>query len=196
MQPMLGRRVLIIVQNLPVPFDRRVWLEATTLSKAGYRVSVICPKAKGFNAGVEVLEGITIYRYTLPIDASTKLGFAVEFLWCLALTSLLSLRVALLGGGFDILHVCNPPETYWLIGYFWRLFGKVFLFDHHDLSPEMYRAKFDSGRVIVSLLLWLERRTFRLADVVVTTNDSHKKIAIRRGANAPRTFMLCDPALI
>jgi glycosyltransferase involved in cell wall biosynthesis len=181
MHLMLGRRVLIIVQNLPVPFDRRVWLEATTLSKAGYRVSVICPKAKGFNSGFEELEGVSIYRYALPIDASGKLGFAAEFIWCFALTSWLSLRIALFGGGFDILHVCNPPETYWLLGYFWRLFGKVFLFDHHDLSPEMYQAKFAGGGVIVKILLWLERRTFRLADVVVTTNNSHKEIAIGRG---------------
>src|ERR1700682_1894554 len=98
---MSGRRVLIVVQNLPVPFDRRVWLEATTLTRAGYRVSVICPKAKGFNVGFAVLEGGTIYLYALPIDASAKLGFMADFAWCLALTWLLSLRVALFGGGFD-----------------------------------------------------------------------------------------------
>ena len=138
-------RVLIVVQNLPVPFDRRVWLEATTLTQAGYHVSVICPKAKGFNASHELLEGIEIFRYPLPFDAASKPGFAAEFLWCFLLTSLLSLRIALFGRGFDILHACNPPETYWLLGWFWRLFGKAFLFDHHDLSPEMYRAKFASG---------------------------------------------------
>ena len=178
---MSGCRVLIIVQNLPVPFDRRVWLEATTLTKAGYLVSVICPKAKGFNSGHEVLEGVEIFRYALPFDASTKLGFAAEFAWCLLRSFFLSLRVALFGRGFDILHVCNPPETYWLMGWFWRLFGRAFLFDHHDLSPEMYRAKFDGGGRIFDILLWLERRTFALADVVVTTNQSHKEIAVGRG---------------
>ena len=75
-------RVLIIVQNLPVPFDRRVWLEATTLTQAGHRVSVICPKAKGFNNRHELLEGIEIFRYALPFDPSTKLGFVAEFIWC------------------------------------------------------------------------------------------------------------------
>lgn len=178
-------RVLIIVQNLPVPFDRRVWLEATTLTQAGYRVSVICPKAKGFNTGHEVLEDIEIFRYTLPFDPSTKLGFAAEFIWCFLLSSLLSLRVALFGRGFDILHACNPPETYWLLAAFWRPFGKAFLFDHHDLSPEMYRAKFSGGGMILRGLLWLERRTFRWADVVVTTNQSHKEIAIQRGGKRP-----------
>jgi glycosyltransferase involved in cell wall biosynthesis len=174
-------RILIVVQNLPVPFDRRVWLEATTLSRAGYRVSVICPKAKGFNTARETLEDIDIYRYSLPIDAGTKLGFAAEFVWCFVATALLSLRVALFGRGFDVLHVCNPPETYWLLGWFWRLFGVVFLFDHHDLSPEMYEAKFGGGGLILKILLWLERRTLRLAQVVITTNQSHKTVAMERG---------------
>jgi len=178
---MRSGRVLIIVQNLPVPFDRRVWLEATTLTQAGYQVSVICPKAKGFNRGHELLEDVEIFRYPLPFDASSKPGFAAEFLWCFLLTSLLSLRVAVFGRGFDILHACNPPETYWLLGWFWRLFGKAFLFDHHDLSPEMYRAKFHGGGRILQVLLWLEKQTFRQADVVVTTNQSHKEIAIARG---------------
>jgi glycosyltransferase involved in cell wall biosynthesis len=174
-------RVLIIVQNLPVPFDRRVWLEATTLSKAGYSVSVICPKAKGFNLGRELLEDVDIFRYPLPFDASTKFGFAAEFAWCLLCSLWLSLRVALFGRGFDILHACNPPETYWILGWLWRPFGVTFLFDHHDLSPEMYRAKFGGGGRIANILLWLERRTFARADVVITTNESHKEIAIARG---------------
>ena len=174
-------RVLIVVQNLPVPFDRRVWLEATALTRAGYRVSIICPKAKGFNASHETLEDIDIYRYLLPIDAGGKLGFAAEFVWCFVATALLSLRVALFGRGFDVLHVCNPPETYWLLGRFWRLFGVVFVFDHHDLSPEMYEAKFGGGGLILKILLWLEKRTLMLAQVVITTNESHKAIAMERG---------------
>ena len=110
------RRVLIVVQNLPVPFDRRVWLEATTLARAGYRVSVICPKAKGFNRSFEVLEDVHIYRYALPVDAQGALGFVAEFLWCFVRTAMKSVRVAVAGRGFDVLHVCNPPETYWPLG--------------------------------------------------------------------------------
>jgi glycosyltransferase involved in cell wall biosynthesis len=178
-------RVLIIVQNLPVPFDRRVWLEATTLAQAGHAVSVICPKAKGFNASHELLEDIEIFRYPLPFDASGKLGFAIEFAWCFALSSLLTARVGLVGRGFDILHVCNPPETYWLLGWVWRRFGKVFLFDHHDLSPEMYVAKFGGTGLVYRILLWLEHRTFRQAEVVVTTNESHKEVAVLRGGKRP-----------
>ncbi len=180
------RRVLIVVQNLPVPFDRRVWLEATTLTQAGYSVSVICPKMKGYTASHEVLEDVAIHRYPLPFEAQGAAGFVAEFGWCFLMTALLSVRVALFGRGFDVLHACNPPETYWLLGAFWRLFGKVFLFDHHDLSPEMYAAKFDrQGGALLRGLLFLERMTFRVAQVVITTNESHKAIAVSRGGMDP-----------
>ncbi len=180
-----GRRVLIIVQNLPVPFDRRVWLEATSLTEAGYSVSVICPKAKGYNTSFETLEGVDIYRYDLPIDAQGALGFVMEFAWCFIRSFMKSVRIAVSGRGFDIIHACNPPETFWLLGWFWRIFGKRFLFDHHDLSPEMYAAKFErEGGAMYRGLLFLERMTFKTADVVITTNESHKKIAQDRGGMA------------
>jgi len=180
------RRVLIVVQNLPVPFDRRVWLEASTLTQAGCSVSVICPKMKGYNASRERLEGIEIYRYPLLADAQGTLGFVGGFAWCFVMTALLFLRVALFGGGFDVLHACNPPETYWLLGAFWRLFGKVFVFDHHDLSPEMYAAKFDrQDGALFHGLMWLERMTFHTAQVVITTNESHKAVATSRGGKQP-----------
>jgi glycosyltransferase involved in cell wall biosynthesis len=180
--PATKGRVLIVVQNLPVPFDRRVWLESTTLARAGYKVSVICPKMKGFNAGHEVIEDIDVFRYPLPFEAQGKLGFFAEFLWCFIMTALLSFRVALFGRGFDVLHVCNPPEIYWPLGWFWRLFGKVFIFDHHDLSPEMFAVKFErEGGMLLKGLLFLERMTFKVAQVVITTNESHKQVAIERG---------------
>jgi glycosyltransferase involved in cell wall biosynthesis len=180
-----ARRVLIVVQNLPVPFDRRVWLEATTLATAGYRVSVICPKAKGFNRSFEVLEDVHIYRYWLPVDAQGAIDFVAEFLWCFVRTAMKSARVAITGRGFDVLHVCNPPEIYWPLGRLWKLFGKRFLFDHHDLSPEMYQAKFgSSGGLALAGLRFLERKTFQTADVVITTNESHRRIAIERGGMA------------
>jgi glycosyltransferase involved in cell wall biosynthesis len=179
------RRVLIVVQNLPVPFDRRVWLEATTLAQSGYQVSVISPKAKGFNASFEVLEDVHIYRYGLPVDAQGALGFVAEFLWCFVRTAMKTFRVALRGRGFDVLHVCNPPETYWPLARFWKLFGKRFLFDHHDLSPEMYQVKFGSdGGAALRGLRFLERQTFKAADLVITTNESHKRIAAERGGVA------------
>jgi glycosyltransferase involved in cell wall biosynthesis len=185
------RRVVIIVQNLPVPFDRRVWLEATSLTEAGCVVSVICPKAKGYTASFETLEGIDIYRYGLPVDAQGAAGFVVEFAWCFLRTFMRSVRIAVAGRGFDVVHACNPPETFWLLGRFWRLFGKRFLFDHHDLSPEMYAAKFgrESG-LLYNGLLFLERMTFKTADVVITTNESHKRIAQGRGGVAPENVFV------
>lgn len=179
---MTARRVLIVVENLPVPFDRRVWLEATTLARHGDRVSVICPKAKGFNRSREVIEDVEIFRYPIPFEAAGAVGFIAEFAWCFAATALLSLYVALFGRGFDVLHACNPPDTFWLLGRFWRLFGRRYIFDHHDLCPEMFAVKFDRSRGLFHRgLLWLERQSMRAAHVVITTNESHKAIATGRG---------------
>lgn len=181
-----GRHVLIVVQNLPVPFDRRVWLESTTLSNAGYQVSVICPKGKGFDKSFECLEGTNIYRYSLPFDAQNSLGFFLEFAWCFLRTFLISIKVAVRGGVFDAIHACNPPDTYWLLALFWRTFGTRFLYDHHDLSPEMYTAKFGRSDGLLHWgLLFLERMTFRTADHVISTNESHKAIAVERGGKKP-----------
>lgn len=178
--------MVIVVQNLPVPFDRRVWLEATTLARAGYRVTCICPTGKGHEETFEVIEGVRIHRYRLPVEASGAIGFAVEFAWCLARTTGKLVR-ELVGGGVDVLHVCNPPETYFPLGWLVRARGGRFLFDHHDLSPEMYDAKFGSrasGRIRRGLEL-LERLTFRAADLVITTNESHRRVAIERGGKDP-----------
>ena len=185
------RRVLIVVENLPVPFDRRVWLEATTLARHGDRVSVICPKAKGFDASREIIEDIEIYRYAIPVDAQGALGFAFEFAWCFVWTALLSLRVACFGRGFDVLHACNPPDTFWLLGRFWRLFGRRYIFDHHDLAAEMFAVKFgrDSG-LLYRGLLWLERQNMRAADVIIATNESHKTIAVQRGGRDPHDVVV------
>jgi glycosyltransferase involved in cell wall biosynthesis len=184
--PGRARRVLIVVQNLPVPFDRRVWLEATTLAGAGYRVTVVCPKAKGFERSFEVIGGVRIHRYRLPVDARGAAGFALEAIWCFVRTGMKILRVVVAGGGYDVLHVCNPPETHWPFAHIGRIFGKKFLFDHHDLSPEMYRAKFEHpSRLAHALLLWLERRTFRAADLVIAVNESHRRVAIERGGVSP-----------
>lgn len=189
------RRVLYILQNLPVPFDRRAWLQASTLAKSGYEVSVICPKARGFNASRERREDVEIYRYWSPIEAQAKLAFIGEFVWCFAAAFLLSLRIGWFGRGFDIMHVCNPPETYWPMAWFWRLFGKSFIWDHRDLSPELAEAKWGrSDGAIMSGLLLFERLTFQAADVVISTNESYKKIAVERGGKAPEDVYIVRSA--
>ncbi len=180
MKACAGKRVLIIVQNLPVPFDRRVWLEATTLTRHGYHVSVISPRDKG-EPTYAVQEGVAMYRYRVPVTAQGLVGYVVEFAYCWLVTACLSLVVAL-REGFDVIHACNPPDTYFALAALYKLLGKKFVFDHHDLSPEMYQAKFMGRRgLLYRALLWLERMTFRTADVVLATNESHREIALRRG---------------
>ncbi len=179
-----GRRVLIIVENLPCPFDRRVWQEARTLAAAGYLVSIICPKGKGYEKGFEELEGIAIYRHPMPFEGNGALGYLAEYSWALLAEFTLSLRV-LMERGFDAIHACNPPDTLFLIGGFYKLFGKKFLFDHHDINPELYEAKFQRRDFFYRLMLSLERWTFRTADVCVATNESYRRIAIERGQRSP-----------
>ncbi len=180
----IGRRVLIIVENLPVPFDRRVWSEATTLVKAGYAVSVICPKGKGATSSYEVIDGVHIYRHPLPLEAEGALGYALEYGAALFWEFLLSLKVAR-QRGFDVVHACNPPDTIFLIGGCYRLFGKKFLFDHHDINPELYEAKFNRRDFGWKLMVWLERLSFRTANISIATNESYRDIAITRGGMAP-----------
>ncbi len=176
----MSGRILIIVQNLPVPFDRRVWLEAVTLREAGYAVSVISP-AGPERSGRTVREGIHLYRYPSPPEAHGLAGYLFEFVYCWICTLLLSLVVYVFRR-FDAIHACNPPETYFLLALLYRPLGVRFLFDHHDLSPEMYLAKGGRpGGWLFRVLLLLERLTFRTADVVIATNESHKRVAMERG---------------
>jgi glycosyltransferase involved in cell wall biosynthesis len=185
-----SRSVLIIVENLPCPFDRRVWQEARTLTAAGYLVSIICPKGKGYQASYEELEGIAIYRHALPVEGASALGYAAEYSWALLAQFWLSLKV-LRQRGFDVIHACNPPDTIFIIGRFFRLFGKKFIFDHHDINPELYEAKFNRRDAFYRLMVALERWTFRTADVSVATNESYRQIAIERGGMDPeRVFVV------
>jgi glycosyltransferase involved in cell wall biosynthesis len=184
------KRVLILVENLPSPFDRRVWQEATALRDAGYTVSIICPTGPGCEARFAAVDGIHIWRYRLPTEGAGVLGYLVEYGAALFWTFVLSLRV--LGArGFDVIHVCNPPDLFFLIGGFYKLFGKKFLFDHHDANPELYVAKFGRRDFFYRLMLKLEHWTFRTADVSIATNLSYRRIAIERGRMAPeRVFVV------
>jgi len=179
------RRVLMIVENLPVPFDRRVWSQARTLQRAGYEVSVICPKGKGASSAYEVLEGIHVYRHPLPIEAKGALAYPLEYVSALVFELWLAFRI-FFTRGFDAIHACNPPDTIFLIaGLFKLLAGTRFVFDHHDINPELYEAKFGRRDVFWRLLVWLERMTFRTADVSIATNGSYRRIAMERGGMAP-----------
>lgn len=184
------RRVLILVENLPSPFDRRVWQEACTLRDAGYAVSIICPTGPGCERGFEAIDGIHIRRYRLPFEAAGALGYALEYSVALAASFALAWRV-LLTRGFDVIHACNPPDLFFLIGAFFKLLGKKFVFDHHDLNPELYEAKFGRRDFFYRLMLKLERWTFRAADVSLATNESYRRIALERGGMPPeRVFVV------
>jgi len=178
-------KVLIIVQNLPVPFDRRVWLEAKTLRDQGLKVSVICPTSKEFPLKYERIDGISVYRYKMPVEAEGVMSYFFEFAYAWLATAMLSLKV-LLREGFDVIQACNPPDTYWVLGWLYRPLGKTFLFDHHDLSPEMFDAKYNGKASFLRRILeWLEKMTLRSARLVLSTNVSYKKVAITRGGVHP-----------
>jgi glycosyltransferase involved in cell wall biosynthesis len=174
----------MIVENLPCPFDRRVMQEARTLASAGYTVSIICPKAPGYEKSFERVDDIDIHRHSLPREADGFAGYLLEYSVALLMEFWLSLKV-LFGRGFDIIHACNPPDTIFLIGGFYKLFGKQFVFDHHDINPELYEAKFGKRGFGRKLLVALERMTFNTADVVISTNESYREIALTRGGVDP-----------
>ena len=177
--------ILMIVENLTVPIDRRVWQEATTLRDSGYTVSIICPKGAQYTKSYELLDGIHVFRHPLPIEADGALGYALEYSWALVWEFVLSIRVYF-KVGFDCVQACNPPDLIFIIGAFWKyLFGKPFLFDHHDINPELYEAKFGKRGAFHRLLLKLERWTFNTADASIATNETFKSIAVDRGGMDP-----------
>ncbi|MGB7437318.1 MAG: glycosyltransferase family 4 protein [Candidatus Acidiferrum sp.] len=177
--------VCIIVENLPVPVDRRVWCEARALRDAGYAVSVICPKGKNScTANHEILEGIHIYRHR-AWEASSSIGYLLEYAWALVAELYLVLKV-FSRSRFRILQGCNPPDTIFLIGLILKPLGVQFIFDHHDLSPEVFQAKFGgSGGLFGALTRLAEKCSFRVARVSIATNESFKEIAVARGGKRP-----------
>ncbi|GAB3744807.1 glycosyltransferase family 4 protein [Microlunatus parietis] len=179
-----GQHILIIVQNLPVPLDRRVWLECQALVAAGYRVSVICPKGPD-DPPEQWLDGVHLYKYRPAPEARGLAGFLLEFSYSWLRTAWLS-RTVWRRHRFTAIQACNPPDTYWLLAWLWRHRGVRFVFDQHDLNPELFLSRFGvprSARERAELagLRWLERMTYKIADRVIATNESYRRIAIDRG---------------
>jgi len=181
--------ICIIVENLTVPADRRVWQEANALVEAGYSVSIICPKGRGYGRSRETLDGIEIYRHP-SFNSVGVLGHAFEYIWALAAEFYLALRVYA-RTRFQVLQACNPPDTIFLIALFFKLFGVRFIFDHHDPVPELCRVRFRRMPWLYRLVRLSERLTFRAADVTIATNESFREIAAARGCvAAERTFVV------
>lgn len=189
-----ARRVLIVVENLPVPLDRRVWLEATTLTDAGYQVSVICPTGRGWDKPYEEIDGVSIYRYPEPTEAHTgAIAYAREYgaaLWQMFRLA----RKVRRERGFDVIHGCNPPDLIFLLGLWYRMRGVRYLFDHHDVCPELFEAKFGKRGLLYRIMLIWERMTFASTAVSIATNESFREIAIRRGRMAPQDVFVVRSA--
>lgn len=177
--------VLIIVENLGVPFDRRVWTEALTLRDAGYGVSIICPAGMGHEPGYELLEGIHVYRHPLREASGSGLDYLREYATALAWEFRLARRVHR-ERGFEVVHICNPPDLLFLVaGWFKIFFGARVVFDHHDINPELYEDKYGRRDVFYLGLRLAERLTFAVADIVISTNESFRRLALERGGKRP-----------
>jgi glycosyltransferase involved in cell wall biosynthesis len=178
------RRALIIVENLPVPLDRRVWQEALALAGAGWRVAVICPRTEDFPEAEEERDGILILRHPLA-PARRAAGYLVEYAQALYWQIRLSLRVRR-RMGIDVIQGCSPPDLIFLVARLHRLlWGTPYIFDHHDLSPELFEVKFGPRGLLYRLLVWVERRSFRASAVSIATNETFRTIAVERGGMDP-----------
>jgi glycosyltransferase involved in cell wall biosynthesis len=184
MNSLKGKHILIVVENLPVPFDRRVWQEANTLSENGAKVSIICPIMKGYTKRYEVLNNIEIYRHPLPFEASGATGYLLEYSAALFWEFWLSIKIYY-KQKFHVIHGCNPPDLIFIVALFFKLLGVKYVFDHHDINPELYIAKYNKKGFFYKLMLFFEKLTFKTANYSIATNESYKEIAIRRGGMNP-----------
>ena len=178
-----GKHILIVIENLPAPFDRRVWQEATTLKEHGAKISIICPKMKGYEKAYEVIDGIEIYRHPLK-EGKGALGYLVEYTQAIFWEFILSCKI-FIKKRFHVIHGCNPPDLIFITALFFKIFGVKYVFDHHDINPELYISKFEKKGFFYKLMLLLEKLTFKTANYSIATNESYKKIAIERGAMEP-----------
>ncbi|MFF2378843.1 glycosyltransferase family 4 protein [Streptomyces sp. NPDC058108] len=187
-----GRRALILVENLSVPFDRRVWQECTTLRDAGWTVHVICPQGSKRDTEPEAeIDGVRIHRYPLRAATGGPAGYLREYgtaLWH-------TLRLARKVGPVDVVHACNPPDLLFLPALWLKRRGARFVFDQHDLVPELYLSRFGRGEdLLYRAVCALERRTYRAADVVLATNESYRDVAVRRGHRRPEDVFVVRSA--
>lgn len=182
--------VVIVVENLPVPFDRRVWMEATTLAANGYDVRVICPKGKGYSRAHEVIDDVSIYRHDLSVEGHSPVTYLLEYGQALWYEATLARRLYR-SRPFDIIHICNPPDLMFLFALWFRVrHGVTVIFDHHDINPELYEAKQGKRDVFYHALRLAERLTFRTAQIVITTGESYRQIALRRGGKKPEQVIV------
>jgi glycosyltransferase involved in cell wall biosynthesis len=182
--PNLQRKILIIVENLPVPFDTRVWKESLSLQANGYDVTVLCPRGKGYEKNHEVIDGVHIYRHPLPTEGNSPLGYVWEYGCAISWEIIYSWWIFMVRG-FQIIQACNPPDNIFLVALPFKLFGVKYIFDFHDANPELYIAKYNKKGPLYHVLCWFEKMTFRVADVAIATNQSYGNIVLNRGGLDP-----------
>ncbi len=200
----MQRKILIIVENLPVPRDTRVWNQARSLHAAGYDVTGSLSKGKGFEDGYELLDGIHIFRHPMPREGDGMVGHLGEYGCALFWEFFYSLWIYF-RRGFHVIQGCNPPDNVFLITLPFKLWGVKYIFDHHDVCPELYLSKYERKDLFYKVQLWLEKATFRSSDVVMSTNNSYRECALTRGGMReddvfvvrngpdPRTFIAVPP---
>ena len=174
------KKILIVVENAPVPFDTRVWKEALSLHEAGYEVTVLCPRGKGAELGYEIIDGVRVYRHPMPGEEGSALGYVWEYscalFWEFWYTWWIYLR-----HGFHVIQGCNPPDDIFLIALPFKLLGVKYIFDHHDAIPELYLSKYSRRGILYKTQVVLEKLTYRFSDVVIATNASYNDLAVTRG---------------
>ena len=180
----MKKKVLIVVENQPVPLDTRVWKEACSLHKAGYEVAVLCPKGKGAEKGYEELEGIHVYRHPMPPEGNSSLGYLWEY-GCALFWEFWYVWWIYFRRGFHVIQGCNPPDDIVLVALPFKAFGVKYIFDHHDAIPELYLSKYDRRGFLYKAQVLLEKITYRFSDVVIATNASYYDLAVTRGGIAP-----------
>ena len=180
----MNKKVLIIVENSPVPFDPRVWKEARSLQKNGYDVTVLCPRDKGYERGYEFLDGVHIYRHPRTDDGNSPFEYLLEYSSALFWEFIYSWWI-FFRHGFHVIQGCNPPDTIFLVALPFKLLGVKYIFDHHDVNPELYFSKYGKQGFLYKLLVWFEKLTFRFSDVVMSTNRSYGDLAVARGGLDP-----------
>jgi glycosyltransferase involved in cell wall biosynthesis len=179
----MKRKVLIIVENLPIPFDTRVWKEASALRDVGYQVTVLCPKGKAYRRTYELLDGVHVYRHPMPKEGNGAVGYVVEYSCALFWECLFSWWI-FLRRGFSVIQGCNPPDDIFVVALPFKLFGVKYIFDHHDVTPELYLSKYDRKDLFYKVQVLLEKLTFQCSDVAMSTNSSYREVAIKRGKMA------------
>jgi glycosyltransferase involved in cell wall biosynthesis len=181
----------MLIENCSVPADTRTWFEAIALGDHGYHVSIISPRGPTYDQEAYVcVKGIHIHRYRLPETTNKYMSYILEYTIGMFMTFLLSLKVWLFQG-FDVIHATNPPDMFFLLGWFYKLFGKKFIFDQRDLSPEMFQVKFGGRlKILHRILLFLERYSYQSSRIVITTNNSQKLFALARGHCSPNKVFI------